>query len=106
MIRRSLTSLKSSLKPKQSFVPLYKNSVQRNINTLVKYKRGIVLEKLKKIFVARSSLFKLMLYAGAAQVLYFAYSELNENNSGTILSITDVMTREDLKDNDLVQMVS
>ena len=105
MIKRSMNGLRLNKMNSLKNYRLTRPIIQRNISSLTEYRRGKILQKIQKIVLARSSLFKLILIGGAVQLIYFGYSEFSDQTSSVILSIKDVLSREDLKDNDLLQMV-
>ena len=60
--------------------------------------------QLKKIFRTRASLYKLIMMTSLVQLLYFGLKSYSAADS-TILSVLDLLSREDLKDDDTFRLV-
>ena len=54
---------------------------------------------------AKAELYKLFFLGVAAQSIYMIVNKLNESTE-VIISIKDLMTRQDLRDNDIFKVVS
>jgi hypothetical protein len=81
------------------------NPLSRNITSIQRYKPGYIFYKLKKMFRTRASLYKLLMLTSLVQISYFGLKSYNSGDS-SILCVLDLLSREDIKDDDTFQLVS
>lgn len=79
-------------------------NLSKGISSIQKYKPGFILGKLKQMMKSRSSLYKLFFVATSVQIGYFTIQSLS-SASTTILTVEDVLTREDINDDDSFELV-
>jgi hypothetical protein len=91
-------------KPAPSSKLLTSVPLTRSITSLQKYKPGFILNKLKKIMRSRSAIYKLLFVTSSLQIAYFTIRSFNTNSS-TILSVKDLLSREDINDDDTFELV-
>ena len=80
-------------------------TLSRSISALQKYKPGFVLGKLKKIMRSRAAIYKILFIAGTVQIGYFSIRNYMASST-TILTVKDLLSREDIKDDDNFELVS
>lgn len=96
----STKSLASNLKTRSVMF----NPMARNITSIQKYKPGFIFYKLKKMFRTRASLYKLLMLSSVVQLAYFGIKTYSAGDS-TILCVMDLLSREDIKDDDTFKLV-
>ena len=69
------------------------------MKSIKEYQQGYLFTKFKQLIRAKAELYKLFFLGVVSQTIYVIISRMGDSQE-TILSLKDLMTREDLRDND------